>query len=224
MAMASTVRSFPKEKLIIEHELAAKLYGTLPYFVGKAISEIPQTVFFNCLFGILVSVLSGLNSTVRKLQLFLGLNSLHGLTAQSAGLAVGAISPNSDTALALFPAIMVLNTIFDGKNISTESIPRILRWVTNVGLIRWGFEALCLNEFEGLDFDLSGPRRGPLTRNGQEALSRFGLEGKNLMDIVKAQVIITVACWFLSFVGLSLTRQKFQAMESPTEGGGVNDL
>jgi hypothetical protein len=217
MAMASTLRAFPKEKVIIQTELAGNLYATLPYFIGKAVSEIPQTFFFNSLFGILVSALTGLNNTMGKLRRFLGLNSLHGLTAQSAGLVIGAISPNSDTALALFPAIMVLNIIFDGKNISEENIPRLLRWVPKVGLIRWGFEGLCLNEFEGLEFDTKGPRRGPVARNGEEALSRFGLEGKNLADVVKAQAIITSACWFLSFLGLTLTRQKFQVMEPCAE-------
>lgn len=216
MAMASTLRAFPKEKAIISTELAAKLYGTLPYFVGKAISEIPQTAFFNSLFGVLVSVFTGLSNTTQKLRRFLGLNSLHGLTAQSAGLVIGAISPNSDTALALFPAIMVLNIIFDGKNISEENTPRLLRWLPKVGLIRWGFEGLCLNEFENLEFDTKGPQRGPVARNGEEALSRFGLAGKNLGDVVKAQLIITSTCWFLSFLGLTLNRQKFQTMEAPT--------
>jgi ABC-type multidrug transport system permease subunit len=89
MAMASTVRSFPKEKAIVSNELAAKMYGTLPYFIGKAISEIPMTAFFNSLFGVLVSALTGLNGTFDKLKRFLGLNSLHGLTGQSAGLMIG---------------------------------------------------------------------------------------------------------------------------------------
>lgn len=89
MAMASTVRSFPKEKAIVSNELAAKMYGTLPYFIGKAISEIPLTAFFNSLFGVLVSALTGLNGTFDKLKRFMGLNSLHGLTGQSAGLMIG---------------------------------------------------------------------------------------------------------------------------------------
>lgn len=92
MAMASTVRSFPKEKLIVSNELAAKMYGTLPYFIGKAISEVPMTAFFNSLFGVIVSVLTGLNGTWDKLKRFLGLNSLHGLTGQSAGLMIGRFS------------------------------------------------------------------------------------------------------------------------------------
>jgi ABC-type multidrug transport system permease subunit len=215
MAMASTIRAFPKEKEIVSSELATKMYSTLPYFVGKAISEIPQIFFFNSLFGVLVSFLTGLNNTKQKLWRFLGLNSLHGLTAQSAGLVIGAISPTSDTALALFPAIMVLNVIFDGKNIAEESTPKLLRWLPKLGLIRWGFEGLCLNEFEDLEFETGGPRRGPVAKTGYDALSRFGLENKKLGDVVKAQTLITSACWFLSFIGLTLTRQRYEEMQPP---------
>jgi hypothetical protein len=127
----------------------------------------------------------------------------------------GAIAPNQDSALALFPAIMVLNIIFDGKNISEESTPRFLRWLPKVGLIRWGFEGFCLNEFAGLVFDTSGPRRGPVAKNGAEALARFGLGGNSLRSVVHAQVAIISACWLLSYLGLTLTRQKFQKMDTP---------
>jgi ABC-type multidrug transport system permease subunit len=89
MAMASTVRAFPKEKAIISNELGAGMYRTLPYFVAKAISEIPLTAFFNSLFGVLVSVMTGLHNTATKLKRFVGLTSLHGLTGQSAGLMIG---------------------------------------------------------------------------------------------------------------------------------------
>ena len=128
---------------------------------------------------------------------------------------IGAVSPNSDVALALFPAIMVLNIIFDGKNISEENTPRLLRWLPKIGLIRWGFEGLCVNEFDGLEFDTSGPRRGPVAKTGDEALSRFGLGGKTLADVFKAQAIITSVSWLLSYIGLALTKQKFQCMEEP---------
>jgi hypothetical protein len=41
MAMAGTIRSFPKEKAIVSGELAANMYRTGPYFIAKALSEIP---------------------------------------------------------------------------------------------------------------------------------------------------------------------------------------
>ena len=213
MAMASTVRSFPTEKAIVSGELADHMYGTLPYFIGKALSEIPLTAFFNSLFGVMVSTLTGLNGTFQKMKRFLGLVSLHGLVGQSAGLMIGAVAPSQDAALALFPAIMVLNIIFDGRNISEENTPWFLRWLPKVGLIKWGFEGMSLNEFEGLTFDTSGPRRGPVAKNGDDALARFSLGNNSLTTVVKAQALIVSISWLMSYFGLSLTRQKFQKME-----------
>uniref|UniRef100_A0A7R9WUD8 ABC-2 type transporter transmembrane domain-containing protein n=1 Tax=Craspedostauros australis TaxID=1486917 RepID=A0A7R9WUD8_9STRA len=139
---------------------------------------------------------------------------MHTITCQSFGLFLGAVSPNSDTALALFPAVLVLNIIFDGRNISEENTPRLLRWVPKVGLIRWGFEGLSLNEFEDLIFDAGGRHRGPVARTGEEALSRFGLDGKNIATVFRAQLLISAASWVMSYFGLALTRQKFEVMKS----------
>lgn len=213
MAMAGTIRSFPKEKAIVSNELAVNMYGTLPYFIAKAVSEIPMIGVFNAIFGAIVYPLSGLQKG--RFKKFLGLTTLHTLTAEAVGLMIGSISPTSDFALALFPPIVVLNIIFDGKNISEESIPRVLRWVTKAGVIRWGFEGLAINEFQGLTFDTGGPRRGPVAKTGAEALERFGLGTRSLQDIVRAQANIAGVCWLLSYVGLSLTRQKYLVMDNP---------
>jgi len=119
-----------QEKAIVSAELASKMYGTLPYFVSKAISEVPQIAFFNSLFGVMVSTLTGLNNSVGKIRRFLGLNIMHGLASQSVGLMIGSVSPNSDTALALFPAIMVLNIIFDGKVGAANNFVSFIRRLT----------------------------------------------------------------------------------------------
>jgi len=215
MAVAASIRAFPREKAIVSEELASNMYNTLPYFIGKALSELPLVGIFNALFGSIVYQLTGLSKMPGKFGRFVGLLASHGLTCEATGLLIGAISPNSDVALAIFPAIIVLNIIFDGKNISEENTPRLLRWIPKVGLIRWGFEGLCLNEFEGLEFDTTGPRRGPVAKSGEDALARFGLGGKSLGDVIRAQGTITLFCWFFSYVGLSLTRQRFLTMQTP---------
>jgi ABC-type multidrug transport system permease subunit len=215
MAIASSLRAFPKEKAIVANEIASKMYRTLPYFIGKAISELPLVAFYNSLMMVILHKLTGLNSTAGKLRQFLSVIMMHGLAAESLGLAIGAISANSDVALGLFPAVLILNIIFDGRNISVENTPKYLRWIANVGLIRWGFEGLSLVEFSGLTFNTSGPRRGPVAKTGEEALERMGLGERTLSDIFKAQITITAACWCLSFLGMTLTRQKYLIMKAP---------
>lgn len=213
MAMAGTIRSFPKEKSIVSVELASSLYRTFPYFISKAVSELPLIGLFNAIFSSLIYPLARLQKG--KFKTFLGLTSLHSIASEAVGLLIGSISPSSDVALALFPPIIVLNIIFDGKNISEENTPALLRWVNQIGLIRWGFTGLAVNEFQGLAFNTSGPRRGPVVKTGEEALARFGLDGKSIEDVIGAQTKIIAGCWFLSFLGLALTRQKYEVMQNP---------
>ena len=220
MGMAGTIRSFPREKSIVSGEISSKLYKTLPYFLAKAISEIPLIGVFNTIFGTIVYHLTGLQKG--KFRTFLGIVSLHSIASEAAGLLIGACSPSSDVALAIFPAVIILNIIFDGKNISEENTPRVLRWIPRLGLIRWGFEGMVINEFQGLEFDTSGPRRGPVAKNGYEALDRFGFAEKNIGDVFRAQLAIIGVSWFLSYLGLSATQQKFVSMELPDNENDVS--
>jgi len=215
MATAGTIRAFPKEKAIVSGELANKLYSTLPYFMAKAISEIPLIGFFQGIFGVIIYPLTGLQKS--KFKNFLALTTLHTIVAEAGGLLIGALSPSSDVALALFPAVIVLNIIFDGKNISEENIPRFLRWLPKISLVRWGFEGLAVNDFEGLTFETSGPPRGPVAKTGMQALERFGLGSRTVQDVMLAQRNIILGCWFLSWLGLSLTKQKYQVMGDPSK-------
>jgi len=210
MSIAGTIRSFTKEKAIVSGEMSNGMYRTLPYFLAKAISEIPLAGVYNTLFSAIIYPLSGLQKG--KFKQFVGLTTLHTLACEAAGLIIGAVSPNSDVALALFPAVIVLNIIFDGRNISEENTPKVLKWLPKLSLVRWGFEGLSVNEFNGLEFETSGPRRGPVVKTGKEALDRFGFGDRKLMEVVMAQRNIIAGCWLLSFIGLSLTKTKFEMM------------
>jgi ABC-type multidrug transport system ATPase subunit/ABC-type multidrug transport system permease subunit len=215
MGMAGTIRAFPKEKNIVTAEIGSKLYHTLPYFLAKAIAEIPLLASLSAMFSGIVYSLTGLQRSLKKFQVFLGLVSLHSILSVSAGLLVGSVASSNDVALALFPPIVVLNIIFDGKNISEENTPKLLRWVPKVSIVRWGLEGLAVNEFLGLKFDHKGPPRGPIITTGEEALDRFGFAESSIGKVLKTQLTLIGACWALSFAGLSLTQQKYQNMINP---------
>lgn len=74
---------------------------------------------------------------------------------------------------------------------------------------------MCLNEFEGLEFDTKGPRRGAVVKDGSEALARLGLGTRKIGTVFKAQALILFSSWSLSYLGLNLTRQKFEVMNEP---------
>lgn len=213
MAVASTTRAFTREKSVVSGEMSGGMYRTLPYFLAKAISEIPVTAALNGVFGAIIYPLTRLQE--RKFKNFLWLTTVHTLACQAVGLFIGAVSPNTDVAMSLFPPLVVLNVIFDGRNISEENTPFLFKWFPKVSLVRWAFEGLSVNEFDGLTFDTSGPRRGPLIKTGAEALARFGFEKRTTSQVVSAQRNIIAGCWALAFLGLSLTKTKFEHMTAP---------
>jgi len=214
MGFSMTVRSFPKEKAIVSSEISSGMYQTLPYLMAKAIAELPLLGVCNGLFSSILYPLSGLQ--VGKFGSFFAITSMHAFASNSLGLLVGSVSPNSDVANALMAPVIVLNVIFDGRNISLENTPFLLRWIPKIGLIRWFFEGIAVNEFSGLEFDTAGPRRGQIVKTGIDALERFGIAKRTLPEVFTAQTRIVAGCWILSFVGLTLNRERFEKMNLPS--------
>lgn len=58
---------------------------------------------------------------------FLGILTLESFTAAALGLSVGAAAPNTDAAVAIGPAVMLVWIIFGGFYCNAENIPR---WVS----------------------------------------------------------------------------------------------
>jgi hypothetical protein len=109
--------------------------------------------------------------------------------------------------------------------VSEESTPWCLKWIPKVSLMRWGYLGLCLNELEGIEFS-SPPLKdrllipkGPIMKTGADALAQLGMDATQtgIGTVVRAQLLITGTCWLLSYIGLSLTRQRFLVMESPSQ-------
>jgi ABC-type multidrug transport system ATPase subunit len=112
LAIASTIRAFPKEKTIVQRERSPRsgrpMYGALPYLFSKVAAELPLSVGLSCLFGGILYPLAKLGRTTRKFRRFLGLTALNSVAASALGLLVGAVAPSTDAALAMFPPIIVL--------------------------------------------------------------------------------------------------------------------
>ena len=86
--------------------------------------------------------------------------------------------------------------IFNGFNITEENTPKLLWWMPKLSVIRWGFEALCLNEFQGLRFKCDRPHKAMCANTGMDALERInvGLCKSSLKKAVTAEFAILGKC------------------------------
>jgi len=217
LAIASTIRAFPKEKTIVMAERAKKIYGVLPYFSSKVVAEAPVSAFVSALGGVSLYPLCGFQRKGSKFAKFVGTLVLEGLASGAIGLFLGAVAPSTDVALALFPPILVLMIIFNGFNIAESNTPKALRWIPKVSFLRWCSEGLAVNEFTGLRFSCANAR-GPCTETGEQALERVSFHTSTVRRAALAQTGIIASAYAGTYAVLQRKRPHFLTMVPPSPG------
>ena len=129
---------FPKEKVIVNRERSARAYDTLSYFCAKYLVEMPLNVVPCTVFTCILYWIVGLNPNT--FGYFLLIMMLEALTAVSLGLAVSALMPSLDSALAVGPPAMLIGVLFGGFYINVDSLPIVANWIPYLSFLKWTFQ------------------------------------------------------------------------------------
>lgn len=211
-AMASltkTCQIFPTEKALVQQERASGAYTAGPYLASKLLAELPIAACFPLAFGALVYPLTGLNPAAGRFARFLGVTTLESFASSALGMTVGSLAPTPEAATALGPAVMVIFIVFGGYYVNPDNVPAALRWLPRASLIRWAFQALCINEFRGLRFD--APQPGDVA-TGERVLENLSFRG-GLGDAVQAKGRILLVNYWLTYQLLKGSAARFEPME-----------
>eukprot|EP00878_Enallax_costatus_P000531 GHUV01000626.1.p2 GENE.GHUV01000626.1~~GHUV01000626.1.p2 ORF type:complete len:325 (+),score=108.41 GHUV01000626.1:3181-4155(+) len=214
-ALVKTITVFPKERSIVSRERTRKAYDVLPYLSAKLLAELPVSCIFPLVFGGVVYPFTGLNPKPAKFAKFLGILTLESFTAAALGLSVGAAAPNTDAAVAIGPAVMLVWIIFGGFYCNAENIPRVLRFLPKCSLIKHAFEALCINEFDGVEFELDEHGRGMKT--GEDVLNWLSFGHTSIKKTLGSEGRILAFYYWLTYCILKAGKPKFQPVEAPPE-------
>ncbi|BDA42587.1 Protein white [Coccomyxa sp. Obi] len=212
-SLIKTLNVFPKERVLVQRERAKGSYATAPYFAAKLAAESPIGALFPLLFAAIVYPATGLHPKMSRFAKFCGILTLESFTATSLGLAVGSFAPSTDAALAIGPGIMVLFIVFGGYYVNAGNVPRALRWIPSVSLIKHAFEGLCDNEFPGLDFEpVSADGAGDILK-GEQVLQRLGFSDSSVAKTARAQARVLAFNYWLTYCILKAKKPAFQRME-----------
>lgn len=113
--------------------------------------------------------------------------------------------------MVLGPLISVIFIVFGGYYVNESTVPLPLRWVPKASLIRQGFEALCINEFSGLEFDAS--KEGDV-KTGEQALARLGFDKRGGADPVVSLARILLFNYWMTYRVLKARKPRFQPLEA----------
>lgn len=91
-------------------------------------------------------------------------------------------------------------------------------------LIRWAYEALAVNELEGLALIPEAPTGPRSMTSGDQALESMGIRS-SIRQAMLAQAAIIAANYLLTFASLVCQRPAFEKLEPPEddEGGGEKE-
>ncbi|KAH8067754.1 ATPase [Aureococcus anophagefferens] len=91
-----------------------------------------------------------------------------------------------------------------------QSTPKPIKFLPAV-LVRWGFEGLAVNEFDGLYFECQNRRED--LRTGRDALARLAFEDSTVKKACVAQAAILGGCYLQTYRALRSSRPAFAVMK-----------
>ena len=162
LAMLKTLQLFKKERSVVVREIATRQYGSFEYLLSKAFAELPVDALVAAFFAIVLHERTNLRCQRSQ---FVSTLSLLACASSSLGLAISALSPTGEIALAVGPALMVVYVIAGsiGPGKAKVKVSWILQALRNASPIRPACEALCVAEFANQ----------PLTKRNLNPLRRF---------------------------------------------------
>ncbi|GAB5353793.1 hypothetical protein AAMO2058_000064500 [Amorphochlora amoebiformis] len=138
------ILTFPFERPVFIREYISGTYNVFPYFVSKALMEIPLALcqtLVGLLIGYYLIELQG-----DFIRLWMGLFLL-GVVSSSVAVALGCATTNVKTAIETVPLVFVPQMLFAGFFVPIQTIPSYLRWSQWLCTLKYSINIMLLTEF-----------------------------------------------------------------------------
>jgi len=162
--MFAVINVITMELPIFMREHFNGMYRTDVYFITKQLAELPVFVITPMVFVGIIYFMVPLNEDVGRFFINLGITELLTQTVVSFGYLISCASSSVNMALAIGPTILIPLMLFGGLFLNNSTIPVYLDWVKYVSWFRYGFEALLINQWKGID-DIQSCQQAPSMEN-----------------------------------------------------------
>eukprot|EP00457_Paulinella_chromatophora_P003788 gb/GEZN01003796.1/.p1 GENE.gb/GEZN01003796.1/~~gb/GEZN01003796.1/.p1 ORF type:complete len:650 (-),score=75.04 gb/GEZN01003796.1/:106-2055(-) len=211
-SLVKTINVFGKERTLVQREISQAQYSVEPYLLSKIFSDLPIASAFPLVLGMIVYPCAGLQPLRLPFLRFSSLLTLQSLASASLGLAFGSMFP-LEPALEAGKATMMISIIFGGFYFSNQTLPSALRWLSEISLVKKGFEGLLVNEFEGLCFE------GLPFTTGEQVLQHINVPSSALPAAFSRGCLILVVNYSLTYLSLKYNQPCPVLLDPP----GVTD-
>ena len=185
-AMAEIPALYAQRPIVSRHQKAA-FYHPFVESLALTIVDIPITFVAQGLFDIILYFMTGLQRDASKFFIFLLITVIMTLTMKAFFRALAAITSQEPAAQALGGMGILMLSMYTGYSIPEPSMIGALKWLTYLNPIRFGFEAIMVNEFHGLQgecsqFAPSGPGYESIDITNQVCATVGAVPGQSVVD------------------------------------------
>ncbi|KAG9127487.1 hypothetical protein FRC07_013165 [Ceratobasidium sp. 392] len=202
-ATAEIPALYAQRPIVARHQKAAMctflLYGLLnmqliipadhPFVEALALTavDIPISFITQILFSVVLYFMTGLQREASKFFIFVLVTFAMTLTMKAYFRAIAASFAQESTAQAVAGIGTLALVLYTGYTIPRPSMIGALKWITYINPIRYGFEALIVNEFHGLrgecsHFVPSGPGYENIGLTNQVCTTVGAVAGQSFVD------------------------------------------
>eukprot|EP00759_Apiculatamorpha_spiralis_P028833 PhF_6_TR31356/c0_g1_i1/m.45883/K05681/ABCG2, CD338; ATP-binding cassette, subfamily G (WHITE), member 2 len=160
------------DRSIYVREHANGMYRPSSYFLGKILQDVPLSIVVCFIFDAIAYWMCGLRPDIVNFLWFCAICILMMLNSYAMCMFVSSFAKNYQIANLIAPLVLVLYLIPSGFLVSLDSIPWAWRWIKYISFFRYGFEALVINEFDGLTFDCDSNTTICITTSGTDYLNK----------------------------------------------------
>jgi ATP-binding cassette subfamily G (WHITE) protein 2 (SNQ2) len=149
-SMAEIPALFAQRPIVLRHHKAAMYYPFIESFAHTMV-DIPFTFIIQAVFAVILYLLVDLQRTVSQFFIFFLFVFAMTTTMKAFFRMVAACFKTESAATSLAGVVVVVVALFTGYTIPKPNIPGALRWIMYINPVRYGFEALLMNEFHTLN-------------------------------------------------------------------------
>jgi hypothetical protein len=148
----------------------------------------------------------------KRFGFFMLITMLCNFTSVVLGMAVSAVAPDGEAASALGVPILILCVLFGGFYVSINALPIVANWIPYISIFRWAYQALCINEFKGLNFSCDAEDTQQCILTGEEVLSTMNFSGHSTSYACFGLGMVLIGFLCVAYVMLELSTLHFMSM------------
>jgi ABC-type multidrug transport system ATPase subunit len=159
LGLISNSITFNMEKPLFKKEYKEGLYGVIPYYASKILSELPSQIISMIIYVLLMYFAISLNHTsAKQFFVYFGIALLCTWVGCGLGNLGGALTRNVQEANMLGPTFGAPFMMFGGFFSNSGSLSTSFSWIKYISVFSYGFEAFTINEFTDLYLDPGVPK------------------------------------------------------------------